>query len=87
MNLLTQNMKPHVSHDKCKGIPNGIVGCNPFPTMGARKKASGSVTDLGAHHKCNESNQKLKDEGGPSWCATRRRYFWSLYKKLERLGE
>jgi hypothetical protein len=31
-------MKPHISRDGGKGIPNGVVGCNPFPTIGKMKK-------------------------------------------------
>jgi hypothetical protein len=31
-------MKPHVSYDGGESIPNGIMGCSLFPTMGIRKK-------------------------------------------------
>lgn len=39
-------MKPYVSHDKSENISDGILGCNPFCTMGATKKVD---------HKCDES--------------------------------
>jgi hypothetical protein len=33
-----QNMKPHVSQNGCKTIPNDVVGSNTFPNMGTIKK-------------------------------------------------
>ncbi len=53
-----QNMKPYVFHDEGENISNGIMGCNPFYTMGATKKVD---------HKCNEST-KVIGWGGPTWC-------------------
>jgi hypothetical protein len=38
MSLLTQNMKPHISHNGSKCIPNNVVRCNPLPTMGVMIK-------------------------------------------------
>jgi hypothetical protein len=58
MNLFMQNMKPCVFHDEGENISNGIMGCNPFYTMGATKKVD---------HKCNEST-KVIGWGGPTWC-------------------
>jgi len=38
MNLLTKNMKPHISHNGSKGNQNNVVKCNLIPTMGVMKK-------------------------------------------------
>jgi hypothetical protein len=36
--LFTRNMKTNIFHDGGKGIPHGIMGHCPFPTMSAMKK-------------------------------------------------
>jgi hypothetical protein len=38
MGLQLLNMKPSISHNGFKKIPNIIMGCNPLPTMGAIKE-------------------------------------------------
>jgi hypothetical protein len=38
VNLLMQNMKPHIFHDEGKNIVKSIVGCSLLLTMGAMKK-------------------------------------------------
>jgi len=38
VNLLMQNMKPHIFYDKGKSIPKNIVGCSLLFTMGIMKK-------------------------------------------------
>jgi len=38
MGLLSQYMKPSIFRNEYKNIPNNIMGCNPFPTMGATEE-------------------------------------------------
>ncbi len=38
MGLQPQNMKLCISRNGHKNIPNNIMGCNHFPTMGAMKE-------------------------------------------------
>jgi hypothetical protein len=52
-------MKPPIYHDGNESILSGIRGCGPFPTMETTKK-SGSLLDLKAGHKCNESTLRNK---------------------------
>ncbi len=39
------------------------------------KEKGGCSLDLGANHKCNESTQELKDEGGSTWCKMQRKKY------------
>jgi hypothetical protein len=65
-------MKPYVSHDKGENISNGILGCNPFYTMGAMKKVD---------HKCDESI-KVRRWGSPNLVcnATKEKTFNAKWK-------
>jgi hypothetical protein len=38
MDLLLQYVKPCIFRNEYKNIPNDIMGCNPFPTMGTTKE-------------------------------------------------
>lgn len=38
MGLLSQYMKPCIFRNEYKNTPNDIVGCDPFPTMGAMEE-------------------------------------------------
>ncbi len=38
--LLSQDMKPYISRNKHKNIPNDIIGCDPLPTMGTMEEVN-----------------------------------------------
>jgi hypothetical protein len=59
------------------------MGCNMFPTMGTMKKVDPPIFDLKVGHKCNESTQKLKDGGGPTWCTMQKRKHLKPNKKIK----
>jgi len=61
-------------------------GMQSIPHHGNNKKG-GSLQDVRATYKSNWSPWKLKNEGGPTWCATQRRKHYRLNGKMEWLGE
>jgi hypothetical protein len=53
-------VKPCISCNGCKNIPNDIMGYNPLPTMGTIEEVD-SPKGLIVGHICNGSEQESKD--------------------------
>jgi hypothetical protein len=60
MGLLLQYVKPCISRNEYKSIPNNIMGCNPFPTMGATKEVDPhGVQWLAINAMCQTKKQRM----------------------------